>query len=183
MMDRICVVPEDPEVLCGGFKCCKSLNGLIRIGISLGIRILGNAPDSLYGLVAGYVLFHHIHIGALGSHGNRDHLDAEMLAYCKMSVISGCRAEELHLIQLAPGSISAYSVGKCSRYGIIHYIKRSISAYDDIFGRGLHYACHELLCFGDTVKLSVISGIYASGRLKIACRIDHIKEIHPHIEL
>ena len=40
-----------------------------------------------------------------------DHFDAEELGNGKVSVIAGNRAEEFHLVQLAPGRISHYAVG------------------------------------------------------------------------
>ena len=49
-----------------------------------------------------------------------DHFDAEELGNGKVSVIAGNRAEEFHLVQLAPGRISHYAVGIGTGYGIVH---------------------------------------------------------------
>ena len=85
-----------------------------------------------------------------------------MLGNRKMSVISGCGAEELYLVKPAPGSVSENTVGICPGNGVVHYIERCVAADDNVLRPGLHDISHELLSLGNTVELSVVSCIYLS---------------------
>ena len=52
MMYVVGVVPENAEILCGGFEPRETKDRFIGIGIALGIGILGHAPDSFDGLIS-----------------------------------------------------------------------------------------------------------------------------------
>ena len=88
MVDAVSVVPEDPEIFCRRFQLGKAVYSLVRVGDSLGVGVLGYAPDSLNSGIIVDQFFYHIHIRAFHSHGNRDHLDAEIFGDREVTVIS-----------------------------------------------------------------------------------------------
>ena len=88
MMDAVCVIPENTEIFCCRFQSGKALYSLFRVGDTLGIGVFRHTPYTLDGRVRAYQLFDHIHVGAGGRHGNRDHLNTEVFCDLKMTVIS-----------------------------------------------------------------------------------------------
>ena len=81
MMYVVSIVPENTEILCRRW-----------------VGILRYAPDTLNGFILADQLFHQIHIRALGSHRNIDHLYAKIFCNRKMTVIAWNRAEEFYLV-------------------------------------------------------------------------------------
>ena len=106
MMNCISIIPKNTEIRCRRRKRCETSYGLIGIRISLRVGVLRYTPNTLDGGIFGYQLLYQIHIRSFGSHGHIDHLDSEMLGNTKMSVITRYRAQELYMIQLAPGGIA-----------------------------------------------------------------------------
>ena len=111
VMDAVCIIPENTEIRCSRFQSCKTAYCFIRVGISLWVGILRNAPDTFDGRISGNQFLYHIHIRTFWSHRNIDHLNAKILGNSKVAVIARNRAEEFDLILLAPWSISHNSVG------------------------------------------------------------------------
>ena len=98
MMYAISIIPVDTEIRSGRFQSCKTADGLIGIAGSGRIGILRHAPDTLNAVILCHKFFHHIHVRAIRSHRNIDHLNAEILGNGKMTVITRYRAKELHFI-------------------------------------------------------------------------------------
>ncbi len=183
MMHRIGIVPEDAEILCRGLQVRKPSHSLIGIGIALGIGILGHTPDPFDALVLRHKLFHHVHVGTLGRHGHKNHLNAEMLRDGKMSVVTGHRTQKFHLLQSAPGRTSHNPVGHGAGNGIIHNIQAGVAVYNHIFRTDTHDVCHHMLCLNQAVQNAVIADIHALLTFHVGSGVQDIKDIHPHVQL
>ena len=130
-MDRIGIVPENPEILCRRFQSGKPSHRLVGIGIPLRVGILGHTPDSLHCRILIYVFFNQIHIRPALRHGNIDHLNAELLRYGKMPVISRNRAKEFHFVQLRPGGAPKDAKKHTARHRIIHNVQTGIAKHNN----------------------------------------------------
>ena len=67
-----------------------------------------------------YILLYHVHVRTVIQHGDGNQLHAKECGNGEMSVIPRYHAEELHLIQSAPGGIAHNAVGIGTGNGIIH---------------------------------------------------------------
>ncbi len=122
-MDAVGVVPEDAEVGGGGLQCGKGAHGLVAVGDAGGVGVHGDAPDALDGGIVLDKVAHDVHIGAVGSHGNGDVLDAVVGGHGKVAVVAGRRAQELDLVELAPGGVASDAVGVGVSHGVVHEVK------------------------------------------------------------
>ena len=183
MMNTVGIVPVNPEILCRGLQIGEAADGLIGIGITLGIGVLRHAPDALDGRILCHQFFHQIHIRAFWGHGHVDHLDAKMLGDGKVPVIAGHRAEELHLIQLAPGSASQYAMGHRPGYGVVHDIQAGIAVHDHLLRCYLHHICHQLFCLRDTVQNAVIAAVQSRFCLQDTLAGEDIHDSHGKVKL
>ena len=98
MMDAVSVIPENTEIFRCRFQSGKAFYSLLRVGDTLRIGIFRHTPHTLDGRVSAYQFLYHIHVRACGSHGNCDHLYAEIFCDLKVTVISRCRAQEFYFI-------------------------------------------------------------------------------------
>ena len=106
-----------------------------------------------------------------------------MLGDGKMSVISGCRAEEFHLVQLTPGSGPHHAVSHRPGDSIVHNAQAGISKDDDLRRINTHNISHQTLCLSDTVHSAIIAHVNAFLALHIALRSQGIHYIHSHHQL
>ena len=182
-MDTVGIIPEDPEILGRRLQTRETANRLVRIGIALGIGVLRYTPDTLDGLVLRYQPLNHIHIRAGGRHGNRDHFDSKILGDGKMPVIPRNRAQEFHLVQLAPGSIAQDTVGHGSGNRIIHHIQRRIAVNDDVVRVILHHVADQYLCLVDTRQHTVVTAVGSVLAAEVHPGIQRIHHSHGQIQL
>ena len=165
MMNAVGIVPEDTEVRRSRLEFREAADRLIRVGIAGRVAVLGHAPDSLDRLVLAHQLLDHVHIGAAGIRGNRDHLYAKILCDRKVPVIAGNRAKELDLVQLAPGRIAHDTVCHGSGYSVIHDVQRGIAVDNDVVRIVLHHIADQDLCFmyaGQDAVVAAVSSVFTS---------------------
>ena len=182
-MDRISIIPEDPEILCCRLQGRKTLYCLIRIGIALRIGIFRHTPDSLNSRITIYIFFYQIHVRAILCHGNIDHFNSKLLCNGKMSVISWYRAQKLNLIQLAPRGTAHYAKKHGSCNCIIHNIQTCIAAYDHLICRNAKHIANQLFCLRNAVQQSIVSAVNAAFCFQVCIRMNHIKKVPFHIKL
>ena len=118
---------------------CQTAYRLIGVGIAGRVRVLRNAPDSLYGRVGGHILLYQIHIRTICGHRNVDHLDAKIFSNGEMSVISRYRTQEFNLVKLAPRGISHNAMSHRTGDGVVHYVQAGVSIDNDIVSRNLDH--------------------------------------------
>ena len=106
-----------------------------------------------------------------------------MLRDGEMPVISRHRAQKLHLFQLTPWRTAHYAMGHGTGYRIIHYGQAGITAYNHIVRGYTHNICHHMLGLRYAVQNSVITHIHFFQASHISLRIQHVKDIHTHIQL
>ena len=183
MMHTVGVIPEDPEVGSGRLQPGKTADRFIRIGDAGRIGVFRYAPDALDGFVFADQFFHDVHIRTGGSHRDGDHLDAEVFRDGKMTVITGHRAEELHLRQLAPGGVAHDTVGPDTGNGVKHDVQGGVSVDDDVFGVVLHHVAQKLAGFLNAGQLAVVPAVCTVFTGQIGRRIQNVHHMHGKIQL
>ena len=181
VMHGIGIVPVYTEVRSCRLEPCKTPYGLIIIGISRRVGILGYAPYSLYAVIRAYELLHHVHVRSRLQHGHFYHLYAKILRDLEVSVISGNYTEELHRRQLAPGCGTHHSVGIAPAYEIVHHVKGGVAVDDDIVRIYLHDIRKELLALRYAFQVSIVAAVNAvlSGHIRLGAQYVH----HAHGEI
>ena len=183
VVDGVGIVPVDAEVRSGGLQAGEPADGLIGVGNALGIAVLGDAPDALDGGILGYQLLHHVHIRAGGQHGHIDHLNAEVLGDGKVPVVAGNGAEELHLVQLAPGGRAHNALDHGPGHGVVHHVQAGVAIDDDLIRPDLHHVRHELLAFLNAVQHAVVPAVGAVLTGQVAVAVQHVHHTHGQIQL
>ena len=182
-MHCICIIPVNTEVLRSRFQRSKASDNLIRIADTFRIRIFRYTPDTLYAAVVFYIFFYQIHIRSILMHRDIDHFNAKLLCDRKMSVISRNRAEELHMLLLAPWFAATYT--KCIRTCncIIHNRKTRITTHDHILALCIYHTCHKSFCFRNTVQYTIVAAVCSILGNKLRRRIQNIHNPHGKSQL
>ena len=183
MMNAVGVVPVDSEIAGRRFQTGHAADGLIGVGNAGGVRVLRYAPDSLDGLVVSHQLLDHIHVRAALVHGNVDHLDAKILGDGKVTVITRNRAEELHLVELAPGSASHDAVGHGAGNGVVHHIQAGVSVDNNIVRGYLDHVGDQLLGLSDAVQNAVVPAVGAVLADEVVLAAQNVHHSHGEIQL
>ena len=159
MMDDVGVVPENTEIGGSGLHAGKAADHFVRIGLAFGIGVLGHAPDTLNGGILGGQFFHHIHVGAVGQHGNGDHLHAQLLADGEVTVIAGCGAQPLDLLLLAPGGAVGSAKDPQAHHGVVHHGQAGIAAGHHPLHGHFQQIGKQLAAGQDALQAAVVAGI------------------------
>ena len=86
VVDDVSLIPEDLEIRRSGLHLGKTLDGLIAVGVAVGVGILRHTPDALDVRILSHQLFHNVHIRAIGGHRHADQLKAKLLGDFEMAV-------------------------------------------------------------------------------------------------
>ena len=164
IMDAVGVIPHDAEIFRGGLECGKTAHCLVGISDAERIGILRHTPDSLDALIAGYQLFHHIHVRAGGEHRDGDKLHAEILCDSKVTVISGRRAQEFDVTLTAPRLASREAVRHAAGNKIEHHVQAGISADNHVFRLYSHHLRENITHFRQAVRHTVVAAVHPGGR-------------------
>ena len=179
-MDDVRLIPEDLEIGGGGLHLRKTLDGLIAVGVAIGVGILGHAPDALDGVILGHQIFHDVHIRAIGGHGDADELKTELLGNRKMAVIAGHRAEELALLHLRPRAGRLREAEHIADVDeVIHQLQAGVAAHEDLFGLDAEDIREQNAGFVQTLQITVVAGIGAG----VGGVIGHLQQTHSQIHL
>ena len=183
MVHAVGIVPEDTEIICGRLQTGEPAYGLIRIGDALRVGVLRYAPDTLDSRIGTDKVFHHVHIRTGRGHRNRNHLDSEVFRNLEVTVITGNRAEELHLRELAPGSVAHDAVCPCTADRVKHDIQRRVSVDDDILRIVFHHIAKQLPCFTDAAEGTVVPAVCSVFTGQVVRGTQDIHHTHGKIEL
>ena len=85
-MDAVGVVPHEHKVGGGGLHLRQTVDGRGGVDHALGVGVLGDIPHTLDGGVLDEGLYL-VHVGAVGGHGDGDHLYAEALGDLEVAVL------------------------------------------------------------------------------------------------
>ena len=130
LVDAVSIVPHEHKVRGCGLHGGDTADSLVGVHHALGVGVLGHIPHTLHGGILDKLL-HSIHVGSVSSHGNGNKLCPEGLRHLKMPVIARCRAQPLHLLQLAPGLLGVkQAVGIRLGNGIIHKLQTGVAAHE-----------------------------------------------------
>lgn len=161
MVDAVGVVPEDPEIGSGCLHRSEPVDRPVAVADSLRVGVKRNAPDPLDRIIFRDQLFDQVHVRPLVSHRDGDHLNAEILADCKMAVISRTRTEKLDLRQTAPRRIAPGAEEQQPDHRVVHQVQTGVSADHDVFNRNSQQTAKELASLGDPLQTAVITGVDA----------------------
>ena len=162
VVDRVGIVPEDPEVRRLGRHGGQPPDHVVRIHRARGVAVFGDAPDALDGRVAGGELLHGLHVRPVSLHRHRDHLDSQVLADGKMPVVARAGAQELHVALAAPGRRSrGHSKENRPGHRVVHQGEAGVAADDQLLGRHLHVVGEKRLGLGDPVEPAVVAAVRA----------------------
>ena len=179
-MHDVGLIPEDLEVGRSGLHLGEALDGLIAVGVAVGVGILRHAPDALDGVILGHQFFHHVHIRAIGGHGHADQLKAELLSDGKVAVVAGHRAEELALLHLRPGAgrlREAEHIADVDQ--IVHQLQAGVAAHEHLTGLHAEHIGKQHAGLLQTLQFTVVAGIGAG----ISGVIVHLQQVHSQIHL
>ena len=180
VMDDIGFIPEDFEIRRSGLHLGKTLDGLIAVGVAIGVGILRHTPDALDGVILGHQFFHHVHIRAIGGHRHADQLKAKLLGNSKVTVIAGHRAEELALLHLRPGARRLREAEHIADVDqIVHQLQAGVAAHENLAGLHAEHIGKQCAGFGQTLQFTVVAGIGAG----IGGVIVHLQQVHGQIHL
>ena len=180
VMDDVSLVPEDLEIRGCGLHLGKALNGLIAVGVAIGVGVLRHTPDTLNGIILCHQLFHNVHIGAVGGHGHADELKAELLSNSKVTVIAGHRAEELALFHLRPRAGRLREAKHITDVDeVIHQLQAGVAAHEHLVGLYAEHICKQGAGLAQTLQLAVVAGIGACIRGVVG----HLQQVHCQIHL
>ena len=182
LVDAVGVIPHQHKVGSGGLHGRQTANGLGGVHHALGVGVLGHVPHTLHGRIL-HQLLHLIHIGAVGGHGDVDHLHAEGLGDLEVAVIAGNGADPLHLVQLAPRLLAVeQAVGKGFGYRVVHQLQAGIAAHEYLLRLAAQNVGKQCLGGGDTGHLAIVAGLDAL--VDEVLRLDEdIENIRHHIQL
>ena len=100
-----------------------------------------------------------------------------------MAVVAGHGAQELHLVQLAPGSGAHDAVGIGAGNGIVHHVQAGIAVDDDVLGVVLHHVAQQLPGLFDAGQRAVVAAIGAVITGQVAVGIQHVHHPHGQVQL
>ena len=135
IVNRVGVVPEDAEVRRGGSEGGETANDFIRVGDARGVRVLGNAPDTLDRRIVLDEAHDLVHVGALRRHANGHVRVAHGSADCEVTVIAGRRAQELERAASGlnrMGLAAANAVDPTMDDDVMHDVQARRSTEDEI---------------------------------------------------
>ena len=174
------LIPEDLEVGRSGLHLGEALDGLIAVGVAVGVGILRHAPDALDGVILGHQFFHHVHIRAIGGHRHADQLKAELLSDGKVTVVAGHRAEELALLHLRPGARRLREAEHIADVDqIVHQLQAGVAAHEHLTGLHAEHIGKQHAGLLQALQFTVVAGIGAS----IGGVIVHLQQVHSQIHL
>ena len=180
VMDDIGFIPEDLEIRRSGLHLGKTLDGLIAVGVAIGVGILRHTPDALDVRILGHQLFHNVHIRAIGGHRHADQLKAKLLGNSKVTVIAGHRAEELALLHLRPGARRLRETEHIADIDeVIHQLQAGVAAHEHflrLYAKDIRKQHAGLL---QAFQLAIVAGIRAS----IGGIVIHLQQVHGQIHL
>ena len=132
LVDRIRVVPEDPEVGRGGMHGGEGFHHGVGVGDALRVGELRHAPDALHGWIGACQVVHRVHVRAVGVHMDRHHFDPQRAAHREVAVISGGRADELDAALTAPRFVAS---GDAEEHGadkgVVNDVEGRVAQYED----------------------------------------------------
>ena len=160
MMHGVGVVPEDSEVAGSRLECGQPTYDFVRVRVAAGVRVLGDAPDTLDRWVC-YEARNFGNVRAVLAQLDGNHLDAKVLADGEMTIISRARANELDVIELAPGRLAAQSRYPGPRNGVEHDVEARASAYHDLLRRDVEHVSDECAGLGQAGEHAVVTAVRA----------------------
>ena len=179
-MDDVSLIPENFEVGSSSLHLGEAVDGLVAVGVAVGVGILRHTPDALDGIILGHQLFNNVHIRAGRSHGNADELKTELLGDGEVAVIAGYRAEELALLHLRPG---AGRLGEAEavahRDEVVHDLQAGVAAHKDFLRLDTHHVAEQLTGLVQALKVAVVAGIGAG----VGGVIGHLQQPHCQVHL
>ena len=100
-----------------------------------------------------------------------------------MSVIPRNHAEELYLIQPAPGRVAHDAVTVRPGDLIVHHIQGTVPIDDHVILRNLHHIRHQLQRLGDPVQHAIVAAVRSVFTAKVRIGTEHIHHAHRKIQL
>ncbi len=176
VVDDVSVVPDDTEVR-RGLHGRDPFDGLIRIGLTGGVRVLRDTEHALDFRVF-RKLFDHIHVGARGSHRDRDELETEVLGDAEVAVIPGRRAQELATALDDPGFIPFPGAHGVALHEVVeHHVEARVAADDDLLDRNAEDLGEQASRLDEAHEVAVVQDILLLLRLQIGTGVDDVEHL------
>ena len=151
-----------------GDACVGRLCGewAARLGLKPGIAVGVGAIDC--------------HVGAVGAHGHGDQLKAHLLGDGKVAVIAGHGAEELAVLDLAPGLRGILETEHhADGDQVVHQLQAGVAAHKDFLRLDAHHVAEQLTGLVQALKVAVVAGIGAG----VGGVISHLQQPHCQVHL
>ena len=96
----------------------------------------------------------------MGIHGNGYHLNSQVLANCKMPVISRAGTKEFNHGKFSPGLVAvSHAIDHCPHYGIMHHFQAGTVPDNYLIGGDSEIIGKKGLRFPDAVEAAIIAAI------------------------
>ena len=164
---RVGVVPEQPEIRCGGRHLDEPTDRLPGVDRPVGLRVHRHAPHALDRGVAGDEFLDQVDVGAVLVHRDRDHLDAERLGDREVPVVAGRRAQELdaRLRRSTAAASRRRRAAARTRRSVVHHLEAGVVAGDQVLHRDAEQLTEDRPQLGQPVQAAVVAGV---GALAVA---------------
>ena len=180
VVDDVSLIPENFEVGSSSLHLGEAVDGLVAVGVAVGVGILRHTPDALDGIILSYQLLNNVHIRAGRGHGNADELKTELLGDGEVAVIAGYRAEELALLYLRPGTGRlGEAEAVAHRDEVVHDLQAGVAAHKDFLRLDTHHVAEQLTGLVQALKVAVVAGIGAG----VGGVIGHLQQTHCQVHL
>ena len=180
VVDDVRLIPENLEIGGGGLERGKAADRLVAVGVAVGVGVLRHAPDSLDGVILGDELFNHVHVGAVGAHGHGDQLKAHLLGDGKVAVIAGHGAEELAMLDLAPGLRGILETEHhADGDQVVHQLQAGVATHENLAGLHAEHIGKQCAGLGQPLQLTVVAGVKAV----VGDVVVHLEQVHGQIHL
>ena len=180
MVDDVRLIPEDLEIGGSGLERGKAADRLVAVGVAVGVGVLRHAPDALDGVILGDEFFDHVHVGAVRAHRHGDQLKAHLLGDGKVAVIAGHGAEELAVLDLAPGLRGILEAEHhADGDQVIHQLQAGVAAHENLAGLHAEHIGKQRAGLGQTLQLTIVAGVKAV----VSDVVVHLEQVHGQIHL
>ena len=161
-MHRVGVVPEQPEIRCGGVHLDQPAHHFPGVHRTGRVGVHRNTPHALDRRVGGDQFLDEVDVGAVVMHRHGDHLDAEALGDREMPVVARRGTEELDDRLSNPGPRRVHpAVQHREHHGVVHQFQAGVVAGDQVGHRDAEQFTEDRAQAGQTVLATVVAGVGA----------------------
>ena len=166
-VERVGVVPDDPEVRRRGRHRGDRLDHVVRIGDPGRVAVARHAEHALHVRVRTREARDFVHVGAVVAHRDVQHLDAVALEHGEVAVVAGTGTKELDRHR-SPGATPRIPAGHTHQHrlhnDVVHPLEAGVAADEDQVGIDAQNLAEDRTQLRQTTGISaVVPAVRAVG--------------------